>query len=130
LTVERGNFELSALVSRVQQYGFAPRIDDAVSFATANQVLFLCHTPSAIDIDLSIAWLPFEIEAIAAADTLELAGVRVPVAQPEDLVIYKAVAFRPQDQQDIERLLTLHGDAPSPLSRQKPAIQREEWGVG
>lgn len=25
-------------------------------------------------------------------------------------MIYKAIAFRPQDQQDIERLATLHGD--------------------
>jgi predicted nucleotidyltransferase len=41
---------------------------------------------------------------------LELAGTRVPIARAEDLVIYKAIAFRPQDQQDIERLVTLHGD--------------------
>ena len=32
----------------------------------------------------------------------------VAVARAEDLIIYKAVAFRPQDQQDIERLLVLH----------------------
>ncbi|MEO7730456.1 MAG: hypothetical protein ABIY55_05750, partial [Kofleriaceae bacterium] len=30
-------------------------------------------------------------------------------AQPEDLIIYKAIAWRPQDQQDVERLLALHG---------------------
>jgi hypothetical protein len=35
--------------------------------------------------------------------------VKLQVAQPEDLVIYKAVAWRPQDQQDVERLLFLHG---------------------
>jgi len=29
--------------------------------------------------------------------------------EPEDLVIYKAIAWRPQDQQDVERLLALHG---------------------
>jgi len=38
-----------------------------------------------------------------------LAGIPVPVARAEDLVIYKCVAWRPQDQQDVERLLTLHG---------------------
>src|ERR1041385_2975979 len=32
-----------------------------------------------------------------------------PRGQPEDLVIYKAVAWRPQDPQDVERLLVLHG---------------------
>jgi hypothetical protein len=39
-----------------------------------------------------------------------IAGVSLPIAQPEDLVIYKAIAWRPQDQQDVERLLVLHGD--------------------
>jgi hypothetical protein len=34
---------------------------------------------------------------------------RLQVAQAEDLVIYKAIAWRPQDQQDVERLLVLHG---------------------
>ena len=40
---------------------------------------------------------------------MELSGIDVTIARAEDLVIYKAVAWRPQDQQDIERLLTLHG---------------------
>jgi len=35
----------------------------------------------------------------------------VRVATAEDLVIYKAIAFRPQDQQDIERLVTQHASA-------------------
>lgn len=110
LTVEGGKLELPDLVAQLQRLGLAPRIDDAIGFAVANQVLLLRHTPSGVDLDLSIAWLPFEVEAIAAAELLELAGAQVRVARAEDLVIYKAVAFRPQDQQDIERLITLHGD--------------------
>lgn len=31
------------------------------------------------------------------------------ITQPEDLIIFKAVAWRPVDQQDVERLLVLHG---------------------
>jgi len=110
LTVEGGKLELPDLLAQLGGVGFAPRIDDAIRFAAANQVLLLRHTSSGIDIDLSIAWLPFETEAIAAAESLELGGAQVPVARAEDLVIYKAIAFRPQDQQDIERLATLHGD--------------------
>jgi hypothetical protein len=33
----------------------------------------------------------------------------VPVVRPDDLVIYKVVAARPQDLDDVERLLMLHG---------------------
>jgi len=71
-------------------------------------VVLLRHEPSGVEVDLSIAWLPFERDALAASELLDLAGTRVAVARAEDLIIYKAVAFRPQDQQDIERLLVLH----------------------
>ena len=60
----------------------------------------------------------FEAHGITTriADALELARTSqvlllrliADIATPEDLVIYKAVAWRPQDQQDVERLLTLH----------------------
>lgn len=46
---------------------------------------------------------------MAAAGPVKIGGVTLRVAQPEDLVIYKAIAWRPQDQQDVERLLVLHG---------------------
>jgi hypothetical protein len=108
-TVAGGMIDLDGLVSQLAAQDLVPRIDDAVRFAAANQVLLLRHRPSGIDVDLSIAWLPFETEALALSDLLDLGGVSVRVARAEDLVVYKAVAFRPQDQQDIERLLTLHG---------------------
>lgn len=97
------------LVDRLRLHDVRPRIGDAIEFAEANQVLLLRHEATGVDVDLSIAWLPFEIEALAAAEPMDLAGVRVQVARAEDLIIYKAIAFRPQDQQDIERLLALHG---------------------
>lgn len=36
--------------------------------------------------------------------------MKISVATPEDLVIYKALAWRDRDRYDIEQLLTLHGD--------------------
>jgi len=107
-TVAVGALGISELLDHLHRHDLEPRIDDAIGFATANQVLLLRHAPSGIDIDLSLAWLPFELDALAAAETVDIGGVSVRVARPEDLVVYKAVAFRPQDQQDIERLLTLH----------------------
>lgn len=85
-------------------------------------MLLARHAKTGVDIDVSLAWLPFEMEAIAAAGPTILGAARLPVAQPEDLVIYKAVAWRPQDQQDIERLLALHG-ARMDLSRVRRHVQ-------
>lgn len=108
-TVAAGELDVRALVSDLARHGLVPRIDDAVDFATTRQVLLLRHEPSGIDVDVSLAWLPFELEAIAAAESVDVGGISIRIARAEDLIIYKAVAFRAQDQQDIERLLTLHG---------------------
>jgi predicted nucleotidyltransferase len=108
-TVQGEGTELEALVITMNAHDIVPRIDDAIEFARRHQVLLLRHGASKVDIDLSLAWLPFELESIAAAETVELQGVRLRIPRPEDLVIYKVVAWRPQDRQDIERLLALHG---------------------
>lgn len=97
------------LVAALEPSGIIPRIDDAAAFAAQSQVLLARHAETGVDIDVSLAWLPFEMEAIAAAGPATLGAARLWVAQPEDLVIYKAIAWRPQDQQDVERLLVLHG---------------------
>jgi predicted nucleotidyltransferase len=60
--------------------------------------------------ELSLGWLPFEREAMAHAEKVDLMGVSVPIARAEDLVIYKAVAWRERDRSDIERLLIAHRD--------------------
>jgi hypothetical protein len=93
----------------LERVGIVARIGDAIAFATESQVLLLRHTETGVNIDASVAWLPFELEAIAAATPAKVGPARLQVAQAEDLIIYKSVAWRPQDQQDVERLLVLHG---------------------
>jgi Nucleotidyl transferase AbiEii toxin, Type IV TA system len=100
---------LQGLVAELERAGIVSRIDDALAFAAESQVLLSRHAQTGVDIDVSFAWLPFELEAIAAAGPAMVGSAKLQVAQPEDLVIYKAIAWRPQDQQDVERLLALHG---------------------
>jgi hypothetical protein len=42
---------------------------------------------------------------------VDFGGVTIRVATAEDLVIYKAVAWRDRDRADVERLLVRHLDA-------------------
>ena len=86
-------------------YGFVPRRDDALAFAGQTQVLLLGHRESGIDVDVVFGSLPFEKEAVARASWVDLGGVRAPLPLPEDLIIMKAVAHRPQDLVDIEGIL-------------------------
>ena len=45
---------------------------------------------------------------MARAHWAELSGVRLPLPLPEDLIVMKAVAHRPQDLTDIEAILAAH----------------------
>lgn len=101
LAVER---VLGALAS----HEIVGRIPDFAEFARENQVLLLRHVPSGTPIEVSLAWLPFERAALARAERLEIGRVTVPVARAEDLVVYKAIAWRERDRADIARLLIAH----------------------
>ena len=60
-------------------------------------------------LEISLAWLPFEYDALGRATVVDFAGVPIRVATAEDLVVFKTVAWRDRDRGDIERLLQLHG---------------------
>jgi hypothetical protein len=101
--------DVGQLISDLRRAGIAPRIEDPLAFAAQSQMLLVRHVESGVEIDISLAWLPFELEAMAAAGPAKVGDTTLQVAQPEDLIIYKAIAWRPQDQQDVERLFALHG---------------------
>ncbi len=108
-TVWGEGLDLERAIRVLAGHGIVPRLDEALAFARAHHVLLLRHDVSGTPIDLTLARLPFEEEALARATRVNLGAVSVPVALPQDLVVYKAVAWRDQDRTDIERLLRLHG---------------------
>lgn len=110
VTVLGAHASAKQLAQMLSAAGFEPRIDDVVAFAEQNQVLLFRHTETGIDVDVSLAWLFFEEEAVAAAESIDVHGVQLPVARAEDLIIYKAVAWRARDQRDIRELVALHRD--------------------
>jgi hypothetical protein len=110
-TVWAEELDLGAALATLARHDIAGRIPDVESFARERQVLLLRHQASGTPLELSLAWLPFEREALARAERIDFGGVTLPVARPEDLVIFKAVAWRDRDIADIERLILLHGDA-------------------
>lgn len=61
-----------------------------------------------IDVDISVAGLPFEDELLARSTSVEVEGITIPIPTPEDFIILKAVANRPHDWADIEGVLDAH----------------------
>lgn len=109
-TVSAAQTTLDELLQRLAKHDITPRIDDAVRFAQEHQILLLTHTPTEIPLDISLAWLPFEEAALARARVVDFGGVRIAVASPGDLIVYKAIAWRGRDKADIERLLVAQYD--------------------
>lgn len=108
-TVAGNGLPVEDLLAALQAEGFTTRVPDASDLARRAHVLLVRHEPSGIPADISLAWLPFEEEALAHATDREFAGVVLPFVQPEDLLVYKLVAARVRDLEDAERLLLLHG---------------------
>lgn len=101
---------MGGFVARGKSHGLEPRLSNAVAFARASRVLLLHHRPTRLDVDVTLAGLPFEEEALRRSVTAEVEGLSLRLAAPADLVIMKAVARRPQDITDIEGLLDQHPD--------------------
>lgn len=88
---------------------FAARRDDARDFALANRVL-LVRATNGVDIDLSLAAFEFEREALDRATSYEFEpGVALVTCSAEDLVVFKAIAGRPRDLEDIKSVVIRQG---------------------
>jgi len=100
--------KLPSLLKAAKRLGFETRIKDAVGFAQKNRVLLLKHTKTGINVDLSLGLLPFEIEAIGRSKRFKIANITFNLPTPEDLIIFKAVAHRPKDIEDIREIVKIH----------------------
>ena len=108
-TILAANLDLKQLFEIAERHGFSSRVEDASDFARAHQVVLLEHKASGIPIDLTLASLPFEEDAIGSSTEIDYAGTPIKIPAPGDLLVYKVVAARPRDLEDAEKLLLLYG---------------------
>jgi len=109
-TVWGADVSLHDLFSTLEAHDIVPRIPDAEEFARRRQVLLLEHRSTGTPLEVSVGWLPFEREALDRASAVDFGGLTIAVPQVDDLLVYKVVAWRDRDKDDVERLLLLHGD--------------------
>jgi len=98
------------LLEAASQEGLVPRIADAEDFARRHRVLLLRHQESGINVDISLGMLPVELEAVERSLVYQVGPLAIRLPTPEDLIIFKAVAHRPQDLLDIQAIIASHPD--------------------
>lgn len=98
-----------ALVNRLLEQ-FAPRVPDPVAFARRTRVV-LIRASNGCDVDISLGVPGYEEDLIRRAVDYEVApGRTIRLCSPEDLIIHKAVAGRPQDLMDITGVVHRQGE--------------------
>lgn len=91
--------ERTVLAELLSQY--PSRIPNPEAFADANRIALL-QLPEGINADVSLAAFPFEREVLQRSTDWPLSeDLSIRTCSAEDLVIYKLVAARPGDIQDI-----------------------------
>lgn len=80
-------------------------------------------------IDLLVAKTAFEAEVLERSVPVEMGGVRVAVATPEDLIVYKLIAHRPRDREDIDAIRRTQARSGRPLDRAYIERWARFWGV-
>lgn len=87
-----------------------PIPEDIEGFVTETFVLPALHEESGIRVDFIFSTTPYEREAIARSEHHELAGVPVPFATAEDLIIHKLFAGRARDWEDAVSVVRRKGE--------------------
>jgi hypothetical protein len=99
------------LIAVLDTSDFRPLFEDVAEVVQRSFILPLRHRSTHVKVDLSIGLSGFEKRAVARAEICHVAGILIPVATTEDLLIMKSLAARPRDDQDLEGLVIAQGDS-------------------
>lgn len=99
------------LVAEIAATPFEPLFPGVEEVVARSFILPLRHRTTGIRVDVAIGMSGFEQQAVGRAAPVTIGDVRVPVVAIEDLLVMKALAGRPQDEQDIHGLIAAQRDA-------------------
>jgi hypothetical protein len=78
-------------------------------------IVFRAEETDLRQVDVLVAKTSFEDDVLRRAETITLEEVRLPVASPEGIVVYKLLADRSRDREDIRAILSTQARAARPF---------------
>ena len=101
VTLGVGPSRLPDVLAACEEMSLEPLPEDVVEFVKSTFVLPVSDAQSGIRVDLIFSTTPYEAQAIARAERVDIGGVKVPFATAEDLIIHKLFAGRARDFEDV-----------------------------
>jgi len=102
---------LPALLQLCQDLDLATLPTDVSRFVRETFVLPVRDSASGIRVDFVFSTIPYERDAIARAERVEVGGTTVPFATAEDLILHKLFAGRAVDWEDAVSVVRRKGAA-------------------
>jgi predicted nucleotidyltransferase len=110
ITLGVGKEFLPRLIEAAAACGLEPIPEKIEEFVGRTMVLPTLERKSGIRVDFIFSFTPYERQAIDRARMVDLGGGKVRFATPEDLIIHKLFAGRPQDEADASSVILKNRD--------------------
>jgi len=85
---------------------FSAIVESPKEFAAKTNVLLLVDNKTGVRVDLIFSFIDFELQAVASADIVKINGAQIRNISLDNLIIYKMMAGRERDKEDVRLLLT------------------------
>lgn len=118
-----------ATVLEHESYRAVRRQRVAASDALPDIEIYRAEDEDLCQVDLLIAKTAFEVQALDRALSVELHELRLPVVTPEDLVVYKLLANRGRDQDDVRAVVRTQLRAGRTLDWDHIVKWSSYWGI-
>jgi predicted nucleotidyltransferase len=104
ITAEMNLQSVAGFVAAMEEDGFDLMVRD-VDFVSRTRVLPFVHRATSIPLDVVVAGAGLEEQFLSRAVPVDIAGTRVLVMSPEDLIITKVLAGRAKDIEDVRGIV-------------------------
>ena len=105
ITLGIGPQNLPKIKKIVRELKLAPLVKNADKFVTETLVFPVENKKEGIRVDFIFSYSDFEKEAIKRGRKIKIGKTPVTFASPEDIIIYKIIAGRPKDLDDVKNIL-------------------------